>query len=115
MIAALVAAGVGFGLIYATWLFYLAIMNLQRAREAGSLTTWGLRFGYPLLMVGYLLDALSNIVVLTFILAEPPREWLVTARLSRHIKAGSGYRYNVAKWMCGNLLDGFDPSGCHCK
>ena len=100
---------------YATWVLYLAVMTLQRAKEAGTLSTWAWRFGYPVLLVGYLMDFLVNIFILSFILMEAPREWLITARLSRHIKAPSGYRKAVATWICSQLLDAFDPSGCHCK
>lgn len=100
-------------LVYALWVFYLAVMNLKRAKDAGSLRPWAKRLGAPVLLVGYLLDVLANLIVFTVLMFEWPREWLVTDRLKRH-KLGTGWRSNVAQWFCRDLLDTFDPSGCHC-
>lgn len=100
--------------IYALWLLFLAVMNLQRARDNGKLTPFAQAMGYPILFMGYLLDASVNIFVLSFILLEIPHEILVTARLSRHAKL-TGWRSNFAMFICRNLLDPYDPSGCHCK
>lgn len=118
MLISLIAA---FGLLFATWLHYLAIMNLSRVRNANELPIWARRFGMIALGIGYLLDFISNILVLTALMFELPHELLVSARVSRHLRNGTGnhlwtrWRYNVALWTCKNLLDPFDPSGCHCK
>lgn len=117
-----------FGLLLGTWLHYLAIMSLQRVRNAGGLAPWAYRFGVPILVLGYLLDFLSNMVPLTVLMLEPPREWLVSARVSRHRRESSAWleacgprrwlmrwRHAVSVWACSNLLDPFDPDGCHCK
>ena len=71
----------GFMLIYALWLFYLAVMNLKRVKDAGKLTKAALILGYPILIVGYVLDFISNILVMTVLLLELPRELLVTPAL----------------------------------
>ncbi len=101
--------------MYALWVLYLAIMNLVRARDAGNLTKWSTRFGYPLLAIGYLMDFAVNVTLLSVIMLEIPQELLVTARLTRHINDDAGWRNTVATWICHNLLDFADPSGCHCK
>jgi len=44
---------------------------------------------------------------------DPPREWLVTDRLTR-LHDRSDWRGRLARWICINLLDYFDPSGRHC-
>lgn len=100
-------------LVYALWVFYLALMNLKRAKDAGTLRPWARRLGAPVLLLGYLLDVAVNLLVMTLLMAEAPREWLVTDRLKRH-RVGSGWRASLARWMCRDLLDAFDPSGCHC-
>lgn len=100
--------------IYVLWLFYLAVMNLKRAKDVGKLTRTAYVLGLPILIIGYLLDALVNLVIFTIILIEIPKEFLVTARLSR-LQHGTGWRASLAKWFCTNLLDQFDPTGCHCK
>lgn len=100
--------------VYGLWVFYLAVMNLKRAKDAGTLRPWARRLGGPVLFVGVLLDLLVNWLVFTVLLLELPRETLVTARLKRHLASGAGWRYRVARWFCADLLDAFDPSGCHC-
>lgn len=100
---------------FVTLILYWAIMTLSRAKIAGTLPKWALRIGYPLLAIGYVCDFLLNVFVVSWILLEVPREPLVTARLSRHIKSESGWRKGVATWVCQNLLDWADPKGCHCR
>jgi hypothetical protein len=97
------------------WVLYLAIMALSTAQHAGKLPAAALYCAMPLLAAGYLWDFLVNVLVCTPLFAELPREALVTSRVSRHKRAGSGWRYRIANWMCTNLLDPFDPKGCHCK
>jgi hypothetical protein len=103
------------GSIYALWIFYLAVMSLKRARDAGEMSITAYRLGLPVLYLGLLIDFLVNVIILSIIMLELPKEWLVTSRLSRHLSAGTGWRAHVAAWFCTNLLDTFDPSGCHCK
>lgn len=99
-------------LFYATWLFYLAVMNFKRAKEAGTLTRTALVLGYPLLIVGLALDALLNITVMTVLFLERPRELLVTTRLKRHAQTYT-WRGKFSRWFAEHLLDMFDPSGKH--
>lgn len=96
------------------YLFYAAVMNLKRARDEGKMTPAMKVFGLPMLYVGLLLDVFVNLIPVSLLLLELPKEWLVTSRFSRHIKK-TGWRSRVAKWFCTNLLDSLDPSGCHCK
>jgi hypothetical protein len=102
------------GSIYVLWVFYLAVMNLKRARDNNALTKTAYWLGMPIFLLGYAIDIAVNIFVLPIIFLELPRETLVTSRLKRLIKT-TGWRSNLAKWFCKNLLDAFDPSGCHCK
>lgn len=99
---------------YATWVFYLAVMTLIRARKAGTLPPVALAVAYPVVAVGLLFDFALHIVVGTVLFWERPREWLLTQRLSRLIKTDYGWRGDLAMWMCSTLLDAFDPAGRHC-
>lgn len=101
-----------FGSIYALWIFYLAVMSLKRARDAGKMSPTATVLGYPVLLAGLLLDLTCNVLVMTLLLLELPREGTVTARLKRHA-LGTGWRRGVAIWFAANLLDTFDPSGKH--
>lgn len=109
---ALYALAYAFGLTYATWILYLAVMNLDRAKRAGTLSPTAFKLGMPLLIVGYLLDFLLNATVLTFVLVELPRETTVTSRLKRHHKTSAGWRLAVVLWL-EPLLDPFCASGDH--
>lgn len=102
-------------LVPATWLLFLAIMSLARARDAGTLSKPVLLLAEVVLAIGYLCDFLLNMTVGTILFMEVPREYLLSPRVARLQRAGSGYRQAVAAWICHNLLDPFDPSGCHCR
>lgn len=98
--------------LYALWVLYLAVMNLSRAKKAGLLSRTALVLGTPVLIVGYLLDALMNLFVMTVVLVELPQEFTVSERLSRHNRESTGWRKAVAQWF-EPLLDPYDPSGDH--
>ncbi|HRC95271.1 MAG TPA: hypothetical protein PK317_00580 [Coprothermobacter proteolyticus] len=100
--------------LYLLWVFYLAVMNLKRGKEAGTLTTPGLFLGYPVLLVGYAIDIFVQVVVGTVFFLDLPRETTLTGRLKRYINGPSGWREKVAAWMCQHLLNQFDPDGKHC-
>lgn len=102
-----------FAAFYALWALYIVVMALQRAKRAGTLSTTALVMGAPLIVCGLVLDALVNIILMTVLLLEWPKEWLVTARLKRHCGQPT-WRGAIARWMCQNLLDTFDPDGRHC-
>jgi hypothetical protein len=98
--------------LYLLWPFYLAAMNLKRARDAGKLTKVAYALGAPILYVGWALDIGVNWGVMSLLLVEFPREWTVTARLKRH-KNDGGFRGKVARWFALHLLDPYDPAGRH--
>lgn len=103
------------GTLYALWVFYLAVMNLKRAKDAGQLSTTARIFGTPVLVIGYLLDAFVNTTLMTLVLLEMPRwprEVLVTDRLIRHYRESQGWRLKVVLWF-KPLLDPYDPTGKH--
>lgn len=100
------------GAFYALWVLYLAVMNLSRAKKAGQLSTTALVLGTPVLLVGYLLDCLVNVFVMTLVLVELPQELTVTARLKRHHAESTGWRLAIVLWF-EPILDPYDPSGDH--
>ena len=102
-----------YGLLFALWVFYVAAMHVQK--YLGQLN-WFAKFNaYVLLLIGVVIDFVCN-MVLTIPFVDPPREWLVTARLQRyHGESYAGtWRARWADWVCTHLLDQFDPDGDHC-
>ena len=97
-------------LFFLTWVVYLATMNLVRNRE--SMTGLPLMTGWAVFCFGVALSTTMNWLVFTFLLLEFPREFTLSARLSRHLKAG-GWRGRQAALIAEAWLDRFDPSGKH--
>lgn len=103
---------ISFGLTYALYVFYSAVMNIKRVRDAGKLTMVGKMLGYPTLFIGLVLDLLVNVLVMTVVLVEIPKELTVTSRLKRHHAQSKGWRLAVVKFL-EPVLDPLDPSGDH--
>jgi hypothetical protein len=102
-----------FGLFYILWIFYLAVMNLQRVRDLGLLHPVVKKLAYPILIVGVLLNILLNITILTILFLDVPREWTISKRLNRYMtQPVANWRSKAAK-IFEYLLDPFDPDGDH--
>lgn len=99
--------------LWVLWGFYVLIMGLYRGHLGGRLTKVHYALSLPFLVVGFTIDVLANIVIASVIFLEPPTEFLVTQRLQRHLGAPT-WRGRVARWICVQLLDVFDPTGAHC-
>lgn len=102
--------------IYVLWLFYLAVMNLKRAKDNGTIQRTALWLGYPILLIGLALDWLVNFVVMTPVFMDLPQSpgELVTGRLKRYVKEEEfTWRASFARWFAVHILDPFDPSGKH--
>ena len=128
------------------WVHYLAVMNLARVKrtEAG-LTRLSTAVGTYVLLRGYFLDFLCNMIHMTALLREWPQipwvemfkglfavrsfaafkawvkvtlkyEWIVTARLTRHIDGPDGRNKDCCLYLRTEFLDRFDtrrPDGIH--
>lgn len=102
--------------IYGLWFFYLAIMNLKRAKDAGRMTPFAKVFAYGIAVPGFILDIAVNVTIGTLLFLEPPhyKRLTLSARMSHHYEAGStAWRSRLAHWFARNLLDPYDPSGQH--
>lgn len=70
----------------------------------------------PPVLYAYLVDVVLNIVVLTVVSLELPREATVSKRLHRWQTHPHAARYprraRAAAWFCMNMLNPFDPDHC---
>ena len=98
--------------LYVMWVFYLAVMNLKRARDEKKLTPLVTAVATPLIVIAVALDIVLNIVLLTVVFMEFPKEYTISQRLKRYNTTEKGYRLKVARFM-EQFLDPFDPSGEH--
>lgn len=97
------------------WGFYVLVMGIYRAYLRKKLNYITLPLSAPFVLVGGALDIFANIFIATFLFLELPQELLVTTRLARHNKLdSSGWRTDIASYICTNLLDVFDPTEEHC-
>ena len=100
--------------VWLLWTFYVAIMHLLKVHQAGNLKGLTRVFGYPVLLVGVILDTVVNWFVASIMFLEIPKEFLVTTRLQRHWKNDpKSWRGKLARSISNLLLDQFDPSGDH--
>jgi len=102
--------------IYGLWFFYLAIMNLKRAKDAGTMTPFAKVFAYGIAVPGFLLDIAVNVVIGTVLFLELPhyKRLTLSARMSYHyVPRSTAWRSRLAHWFARNLLDPYDPSGKH--
>lgn len=101
-------------LTWLLWVFFLAVMGLERVMDAKGLPIEVKIPGIIALFVGLFIDLIVNLTIASVIFLDPPREKTVTKRLKRYIEGEDGWRKNVAKWFCHRYLDPFDPDGGHC-
>jgi hypothetical protein len=117
MMATLIALGWTLAYLYGFWLLYVLVMGFYRAWLAKKLTKVALALASPALVIGYLIDLLTNWTLAVLWFGEWPKRplELVTDRLSRYIGLeGDCWQKVHADWVCKTLLDYFDPHDRHC-
>ena len=98
---------------YALWLFFLAVMTLERARGTGGLYGVAYVLALPIIAIGFALDLFVTVTLGSILFLDIPREATLTARLKRYAKTPGTWRYRLALLLAGHLLDRFDPAGWH--
>lgn len=91
-----------------TYILFIIAMKLIKLRERGEAKWYHYVVAVPVLIPGFPLDILVNVIIGSSLFREFPQEWLFTSRLDRHARAGS----IKAQWICKRLLNPFDK--CHC-
>lgn len=99
--------------VYLLWVHYVAAMRLMQVRDAGHLTLSMKLIGYPAVAFGLLLDLVVNTFLATLLFLELPKEFTVSARLTRHSDGHVGWRKSLAVAIRTALLDNIDPRGEH--
>lgn len=91
-------------------------MGIYRAYLAKQLNTFLLIICVPAVLLGVIFDVLANIFIATIVFRRLPREWLVTTRLIKiqNNPLEDVHNRAIAKYICNNMLDIFDPNGDHC-
>lgn len=100
--------------LWVFWALFVLVMGMYRAWLAKRLGRLAIALSLPWIVIGLALDFAANCSLAIVLFVDLPHELLVTRRLRRYILQGSGWRRDVAVWVCENLLDPFDPTGDHC-
>ena len=100
--------------VWLLWVAFVAIMYLRRVRDRWGLTSAQKVFGYPLLIIGYVLDVALRLTVASALFLRVPQWETVSALLEREA-GGTGWRKAMAHWVREDLLADFDPTGSHGK
>jgi succinate-acetate transporter protein len=104
------------GFLWGFWVLYVFTMAIYRAKLSKRLGKISTALALPFVLLAVIVDFVANMTVATVLFLDLPREPLVTARLQRYLSTCDvlGWRYILAKLICNNLLDIFDPTGNHC-
>lgn len=100
------------GWTYLLWMFFLAVMALQWAKQRGVLSPTTLILAIPGILVAVLMDIALNIVA-TLPFLDRPHELTFSQRMGRYLREPS-WRTPIAKVICGTFLDPFQIGG-HCR
>jgi hypothetical protein len=106
--------GIAVASVYLLFGLYLLVMPLKRNQQAGNLTIEEKVLGYPWVVVMLVVDFAFNVVFGTLIFLELPKQLLLTTRLDEMLSR-TGWRKDVAHYICTRYLDRFDPDGKHCE
>jgi hypothetical protein len=99
-------------LLCVLWMFFLAVMSLDRAYADDKLTWVCKPFAYSVLIIGLVIDIAANVLV-TLLFLDLPAELTVSERLTRYKDHYSDWRHTVAVWFAKHFLDPFDRRGKH--
>lgn len=92
---------------------YVVIMRLKRKRDRGELRLTDWVVGVVVVPIGILADAFYNLTWASLFFFDPPREWLLTARLQRYRRTQPHrWRGRFAAWFCRVVLNPRDPGHC---
>jgi len=91
-------------------------MGIYRAHLDNRLSNFLLVICAPAVILGVIFDVVANLTIASVVFRKLPREWLVTTRLKKIQDNPLEHVHNkaLAKYICENMLDIFDPTGNHC-
>lgn len=93
---------------YVLWVSFLATANVEYSVAAKDVKLHVALTALPLVAVMITVDVLLNVLVMSLVLFELPREWTVSERLRRCIDLPKGsWRHGVARFVEA-YVDPFD-------
>jgi len=107
--------GIAYCIFFGTAIFYVAVMHFKIIKDnpvKWEALHWSTKaLGYQMLYIGLAFDILLNVLVMTVILFELPKEVLTTERIKRHFwNINGGWKHRVAMFFATQFLLPFDKS-----
>jgi hypothetical protein len=102
------------GTLWALWVLYIAMMNIKRVAATEPMPVRVKLLVYPTMAVFEVVEFIANVVILTVLFVDWPKEIRVSDRLRRYWR--NPYRYGWRLYVVRFLkpmLDPFDPAGTH--
>jgi len=100
---------------FALYLLFIGVMYFKRKRiaENGHLKWWEWSVVIPMLVIGYPIDIVYNIIIGTVLFKELPQFNALTfsARIKMH-EDDTDWRGVFARWVCKRYLRPYDPTHC---
>lgn len=100
--------------LWALWVLYIAMMNIKRVAATQPMPIRVKLLVYPTMAVFELIELFANVVILTVLFFDLPKEKHVSDRLRRYWKNPYkyGWRLYIVRFL-KPMLDPFDPAGPH--
>jgi hypothetical protein len=100
--------------LWALWVLYIAMMNIKRVAASQPMPIRVKMLVYPTMAIFEVVELFANVVILTVLFLDWPREKHVSDRLRRYWRrpAKYGWRLYIVRFL-KPMLDPFDPSGPH--
>jgi hypothetical protein len=100
--------------LWALWVLYIAMMNIKRVAATQSMPVRVKLLVYPTMAVFEAIEVIANVIILTVLFLDWPRERHVSDRLRRYWRNPYryGWRLHIVKFL-KPMLDPFDPAGPH--
>jgi hypothetical protein len=98
-------------LLYELWWHFIATMSIRDRWSKLSRTNKVL--AAPKVLLSFLLDVVCNVLIVSAVYFELPREWTLTERFQRWktLVATNPRKHKVAAWACKHINQ-FDEGHC---
>lgn len=114
MIELLTVIGISVFGVWSLWVGYVAVMHLRNVRNKWGLTKTQKIFGYPALVLFYILDVVLRLTVFSVLFLRFPKLETVSKMLEDEMD-GTGWRKSFAHYIRETALADFDNTGSHGK
>jgi hypothetical protein len=97
----------------ATFVLFLAGMAAERGRQSGNVPELSAFLVRVLEPFAALHNMANNVLTMSLVCLDPPREAATTKRMNRYADGPDGWRKTFAVFVRTQLLDWADPDGVH--